>query len=203
MLKRLVDSKGTITVAGSGLDIVERRCLKIGNRYGFVYGSGAIGNFLHEYYASSWGYGPIRAGFLLTKVLFSALASGPFAKRIFRRQHGEVFVDGEPMPWRALTGIIAGTVKQVGMGFRLNQLAHDELDRFNVTLIHAGALALIPDLAAVRVGMGIRETHAKTTLTSEVRIQPQDGLEYTIDGDLYQTEGPLVMSPGPVVRFLR
>ena len=46
--------------AGRPLDTIRRRCLRIGDELGFLFGSGLAANFLTEYYAPS-GYGPGRA----------------------------------------------------------------------------------------------------------------------------------------------
>ncbi|HMF39227.1 MAG TPA: diacylglycerol kinase family protein, partial [Polyangia bacterium] len=63
--------------AGRPLETIRRRCLRIGDELGFLFGSGLPANFLTEYYGPG-GYGPGRAAWLLTRAFFSALWHGPF-----------------------------------------------------------------------------------------------------------------------------
>ena len=57
---------------GQPLETMRRRCLRIGDELGFLFGSGLPANFLAEYYAPS-GYGPGRAAWLLFRAFCSAL----------------------------------------------------------------------------------------------------------------------------------
>jgi len=83
--------------------VVLRRCMKVQDEYGFVFGTGLISNFLEEYYAKG-DYGrPARSGSCCAP---SCLKPSPGAtpKRIFRRFHGRVFVDGQILPWATCSG---------------------------------------------------------------------------------------------------
>ena len=62
--------------AGSPLPTIDRRCLKVGDTYGFVFGNGLMANFLEEYYSGEDGYGPGRALWLLARTFSSALVDG-------------------------------------------------------------------------------------------------------------------------------
>ena len=62
--------------AGRPLPTIERRCLKVGDTYGFVFGNGLMANFLEEYYSGEDGYGPGRALWLLARTFSSALVDG-------------------------------------------------------------------------------------------------------------------------------
>src|SRR5436190_10524958 len=50
--------------AGRPPEVVQRRCLRIGDQLGFVFGNGLASNFLGEYYGGA-AYGPGRAAWLL------------------------------------------------------------------------------------------------------------------------------------------
>src|SRR5260221_336183 len=83
--------------AGRSPALVQRRCLRVGDHLGFIFGNGIAANFLGEYYADD-AYGPRRALWLLTRTFLSAFVRGPFVRRIFRRFEGEVRVDGALLP---------------------------------------------------------------------------------------------------------
>ena len=194
--------------AGRPLETLRKRTVKVsdrsGARYGFIFGNGLLANFLTEYYGPN-GYGPMRAVWIVLRCIASALVRGPFARRLFRRFEGEVKVDGQPLSWPNFASIGAATVREVGLGFKLNDRAHDDPDRFGVLAIHAGPLALLPDLPAVHAGRGISPERAFSTVAStlEVSSRPESQMTYTIDGDLYHTSAPIHVAVGPVIEFVK
>ncbi len=194
---------GEAVRARADLHTLSRRCLRIGDTYGFVFGNGLMANFLEEYYAAD-DYGPSRAMWLLFRTFSSALVRGPYASHIFRRFEGTVSVDGAVLQDRRFTGIGAATVREVGLGFKLNHRADEHADRFSVLAIHAGPLSLSRDLVAVHRGRGIAPARARSELASSMRIEPDAGESiYTIDGDLYRSPGPLEITLGPTIRFFQ
>jgi diacylglycerol kinase (ATP) len=203
--------------AGAPLDLLPRRCMRVGDHLGFVFGNGLAANFLSEYYADE-AYGPKRAAWLLARTLASAVVRGPFVRKIFKRFVGEVRVDGELLPLTRFVGVNAATVREVGLGFKLNHRADDDPERFGVLAIHAPPLALVADVAAVRGGRGIAPARAFSAVASTLEITPMAGpngtssnpgapapeMSYTIDGDLYRSSAPsLRLSVGPRVLFVR
>ncbi len=184
-------------------DVVARRCMKIQGEYGFVFGIGLITNFLQEYYAEG-DYGARRAIWILVRSILSEATTGRYAKRIFRRFHGRVFVDGEILPWTALLGLGAATVREVGLGFKLNHRADDHPGRFSVLAIHSSPLGLTWDLRAVRQGRGMSPRRAWSAVATRLVIEPdKPETLYTVDGDLYQARGNLSVELGPALSFVR
>lgn len=190
---------------GKPMDTVRRRCLRIDDTLGFLFGNGLPANFLGEYYGDqNGGYGPGRALWLLTRAFFSGLWGGPFARRLFRRFKGSVSVDGQPLEQAAFVGLMAGTVREVGMGFKLVHRADDDPERFGVLAIHAPPLSLALDVWAVHRGRGIAARRAYSAVASRMEVRPNDGsMSYTIDGDLYRTHAPLSISLGPPIAFVK
>src|SRR4029079_16837154 len=87
-------------------------------------------------------------------------------------------------------GVNAATVREVGMGFKLNHRADDDPERFGVLAIHAPPLALVADLVAVHAGRGIAASRAYSAVASTLDIgplptqAPNAEMSYTIDGDV-------------------
>jgi len=189
--------------AGRQPALVMRRCLKVQDEYGFVFGTGLITNFLEEYYAKG-EYGATRAIWILMRSILSEATTGHYAKRIFRRFRARVFVDGEMLPWTALLGLGAATVSEVGLGFKLNHRADDHPGRFSVLAIHSSPLGLTWDLPAVRQGRGISPRRAWSAVATRLVIEPEEPETlYTVDGDLYRARGSLTVELGPVLSFVR
>jgi diacylglycerol kinase family enzyme len=195
--------------AGAPLELLPRRCLRIGEHLGFVFGNGLAANFLAEYYADD-AYGPKRAAWLLAKTLASAMVGGQFVRKIFKRFEGEVRVDGALLPRTRFVGVNAATVREVGLGFKLNHRADDDPERFGVLAIHAKPLSLIFDFPAVHGGRGVAASRAFSAVASTLEITPASTggqlpeMSYTIDGDLYRVSvQTLKLSIGPRVLFVR
>jgi diacylglycerol kinase family enzyme len=185
------------------LQTVRRRCLRIGDTLGFIFGNGLMTNFLTEYYGTG-EYGPARATWLLLRALGSAIIDGPFIHKIFKRFEGSVEIDGQTLERSVFIGVGAATVREVGLGFKLNHRADDDVERFGVLTIHGRPAGLIPDFWGVYTGRGISPKRSFSAVASSMKIVPKNGsMPYTIDGDLYRGEGPLVISVGPHIDFVR
>jgi diacylglycerol kinase (ATP) len=188
---------------GRPTETMVRRCLQVGDSFGFVFGNGLMANFLEEYYGKG-GYGPLRALWILTRTFVSALVRGPYARRMFRSFAGQVWVDGQALPWPRLTGLGVATVREVGLGFKLNHRADEDPDRFSVLAIHAGPVALAVDLVPVHQGRGIGPKRAWSAVASTLAIEAAaPKWSYTIDGDLYRAEGRIEVGLGPALRIVK
>jgi len=189
--------------ANQPLETIRRRCLRIGDTLGFIFGNGLMANFLGEYYGTG-EYGPARATWLLLRAIGSALINGPFIHKLFKRFEGTVEVDGQPLERSVFIGVGAATVREVGLGFKLNHRADDDVERFGVLAIHGRPAALIPDFWAVHAGRGIAPKRAFSAVASTLKIVPRAAsMAYTIDGDLYKGEGELTISVGPHISFVK
>jgi diacylglycerol kinase family enzyme len=189
--------------ANQPLETIRRRCLRIGDTLGFIFGNGLMANFLGEYYGTG-EYGPARATWLLLRAIGSALINGPFIHKLFRRFEGTVEVDGQALERTVFIGVGAATVREVGLGFKLNHRADDDVERFGVLAIHGRPAGLIPEFPAVYRGRGISPKRAFSAVASTLKIIPKSGsMAYTIDGDIYKGEGPLTISVGPHVEFVK
>jgi diacylglycerol kinase (ATP) len=185
------------------LETVRRRCLRIGDTLGFIFGNGLMANFLTEYYGTG-EYGPARATWLLLRAVGSAIIDGPFIHRIFKRFEGTVEVDGQTLERTVFIGVGAATVREVGLGFKLNHRADEDVERFAVLAIHGRPMGLIPDFWAVYAGRGVSPKRSFSAVASTITVVPKSGtMAYTIDGDLYRGEGPLTVSVGPHIEFVR
>lgn len=182
---------------------IRRRCLQVGDHYGFIFGNGLLSNFLEEYYARG-AYGTWRAVWVVLHTVFSLLTTRRFAKRILRRFCGLVTIDGTVLPRRQLTGIGVATVTEVGFKMKLHHRADDDPDRMGGLAIHGGALSLLLDILDVRLGRGLSPKRATSFVADRLSIAP-DAPEtaYTLDGDLYTTRGTLTVQVGPVLDIVK
>jgi len=189
--------------AGTTLPAMHRRCLRVADDCGFIFGNGLLSNFLEEYYARG-SYGAWRAVWVVLRTVFSLLTTRRYARRILRRFRGVVKVDGAPLPRTQLTGIGAATVTEIGFRMKLHHRADDDPDRMGGLAIHGGAASLLLDVLDVRFGRGLSPKRATSFVAKELLIEPEDPEStYTLDGDLYTAKGPLSVQVGQALRIIR
>jgi diacylglycerol kinase (ATP) len=189
--------------SGAQPPTIHRRCLRVGDHHGFIFGNGLLSNFLEEYYARG-SYGAWRAIWVALRTVVSLITTRRYARRILRRFCGLLTIHGAPLPRRQLTGIGAATVTEVGFRMKLHHRADDDPDRMGGLAIHGGALALLLDVLDVRLGRGLSPKRATSFVATQLTIAP-DAPEstYTLDGDLYTHQGPLTVQVGPVLNVIK
>jgi diacylglycerol kinase (ATP) len=191
------------TRAGAAPTTIRRRCLRVGQEYGFIFGNGLLTNFLEEYYASG-SYGAFRALVVVLRILLSLVGNKWYALRIFRRFRGRILIDGTALPYTRLTGLGAATVSEVGLRLKLHHRADDDPDRMGGLAIHSSPLALLLDVLDVRLGRGLSPKRATSFVASRIDIVPAaGGAAYTLDGDMYRSRGPIVVEVGPALEIVR
>ena len=182
---------------------LRRRCLRVEDDYGFIFGNGILTNFLEEYYARG-SYGAWRAIWIVVRILISLLTLQRYARKIFRRFRGTVAIDGKALPRTDLAGLGAATVSEIGLGFKLHPRADDDPERMSVLAIHGGPLSLLLDVLDVRLGRGLSPKRAQSFVASRLDVEPaQEESAYTLDGDMYSRRGALSVEVGPMLEIVR
>lgn len=181
---------------GEELRTVACHVLRVGERYGFIFGNGLIANFLEAYYATGRP-SPLTGALTLVRAIGSAVAGTAFTKRLFRRFEGRVTVDGEVWARRDFVTVTAATVPEIGLGFKPFHRCFEKPGHFALLGIHASPLAIAVDLPRIWLGRGMRRDKAISTVAAHVKIECEEPILYTIDGDLYEGERELILQTGP------
>lgn len=179
-----------------------RRVMRVGDEVGFLFGVGAVHGFLAEYYGTG-NPSPLTAASTLLRGAASALIGGRTVKRMAKPFSGRVIFDDHRWEPREYTAVTAGTVDQIGLGFRPFYRMQDCPAAFQVLGIFAEPLDFVRGLANVRMAkpMGLNRSHER--LTTKMTLEPSDGggIDYMLDGDLRSGPQPLQVSLGPMVRI--
>ena len=183
------------------LQWVERHVMRIGDHYGFIFGTGAIYGFISEYNRSEE-----RNALWAAEVLLRA--SGRVAlgepTPVAQRWEGRVTLDdGDVFPDRDYLAIGAGTVDQIGLGFRPFYRCSEQPGCFHILGIHTSAVNFVRRLPDVWRARPMGSEHTYDRVTRRAVIEGRDGVvRYMCDGDVHDHPGPLTVETGPRVRIL-
>lgn len=196
LLRRVIESRDSLKV--------ERRAvLRVGERYGFLFGTGAVYGFLAEYYRSK-NPNALIAARTLAMGSVSAFWGGSAIKRIHDPFVGSVELPGgvvwEERPYLTVAG---GALDQIGLGFRPFHRSSERPGAFHLVGVHAGPMGFVSDLPRLWSGRGFRDAVAIQAVAPFAILRSSKPIRFMIDGDLYEShEREVEVSSGPVVSFL-
>jgi diacylglycerol kinase family enzyme len=181
-------------------DVFEHSILKVGDAYGFIFGTGVIYNFLEAYYGTGHA-SPATAAKLVLRGCLSAMFGGPLAKRLGRRFQAHITVDGDTWARDDFFAVAAAVCGQIGLGFKPFYRCN-EPGRFPLLGIHVGPFGFLPELVRIFRGRPCRRHKVIDAVATEAVFE-HDRIQYIIDGDAYETKGTLRLGVGPKLRFVR
>jgi diacylglycerol kinase family enzyme len=184
-------------------DVTERDSLRVNEvQYGFVIGCGAVVNYLRAYYNGKRA-GPLAAAGLLGRVVVSALLGGSLARGIVQPVEADVVCDGERVPFRVFTVMLAGTVEQVALGFTPLYLANRKRGYFQLVAGPIGAGGFLRRLVRLYRGFPTELAELYDNLAREAEIRFARPTHYMIDGDLLAPVDALHVTVGPRLTMIR
>jgi diacylglycerol kinase family enzyme len=202
LLERLVRSYAARTTAP--LKDVERHVMRIGDHYGFLFGTGAIHGFLAEYYRDGEP-SPAVAARTLFRGIGSAIVQGPMVRRMCAPFRGSVELeDGTVWEERDYFAVGAGTIDQIGLGFRPFPRYGEAPSSFHLLGIHTSPVGFVADLPRIHRARPMREGKTYEAVVSRALVRSTEApLKYMVDGDLHEVRGREVeLSTGPRVRIV-
>jgi diacylglycerol kinase family enzyme len=182
---------------------VERYVMRIGEHYGFLFGTGVVHGFLAEYYR----YGnpsPLVAAKTLARGVGSTLVRGEMIRRMAKPFRGDVtLADGTRWEERDFLAVAGGTIDQMGLGFRPFHRFDEKPEAFHLLGIYTSPLGFVRDMPRIWRAEPMREGKVVDATTGAATIRSADGvMRYMIDGDLHETSGELKVSIGPRVKIV-
>ncbi len=168
---------------------------KINNFYGFIWGCGVIYRYMESYYQLGQG-SPLNAALTLGHAMGSALVNGPFACRMFERMQGEVAVNGQAWPFKNYSAIYTGSVEYLGLGFRVFYHAHDP-GKFHAVGFSLPPRNVLPYVPAMFIGRPSGCPNLLEAAASQMVVQLNQPVPYTIDGDLHEPHDRFEIGIGP------
>lgn len=178
-----------------------RDTIKINDHYCSLFGFGFVSNMLNSIYE-----GGKKDTKKILKVLAKAFAE-TFTKdqkklKLFRPVNAEVLIDNEKIKTNEIVAALAGTVESVGMGFTTLYKANEEKRKFHLLISGVKPKYFIKNIRKLKVGKEIKLEDHYDRLVSELIIRSEKDFEYTMDGDMYKTDGELIVRIGPTIDFV-
>ncbi|MCX7680266.1 MAG: acylglycerol kinase family protein [Spirochaetes bacterium] len=195
ILKRLVDT----IIRRIPIRMHYRNTMKIGDKYGFLFGLGITSNFLVEYYRGG-NTGPWKA----IKVTIGGIIKGIFHTNagLFKRLSATVTIDGNELPFKDYLGILAATVENIGIGFRTLSRAYEKEYAFHVLASAMKPIDIVPRIWYLKTGKKINHPLHFDDVASTILIRGPRTFQYMVDGDLYEATDELKVEAGPRVRIV-
>lgn len=181
------------------LETIAQPTMDIEGQLGFLFGTGIVPAFLRAYYESGeptpWTAIKTLARFATSAVVGSASLQQPIEAEVTTNA-------GDHWPLRAYTTIAAGTIRDIGLGFRPFARAGEVPGTFHLLGIHARPSEIVKDLPRIHRAEGMKEGKADEALAREATIHARARtIPYMIDGDLkVHPRSELTIRLGPHVR---
>jgi diacylglycerol kinase family enzyme len=187
-----------------GARYLRRPAMIIGERLGFLFGTGVMYGWLAEYYEQGNGQPtPATAARVFGKSVLSALVQGPTFERIMCKHDLEVRFEGGSWESRDYITVGAGTVAQAGLGFQPFHRAPATERAFHLLAIKGRPAQIAADLPSIWLGHGMNRRTAYETTTSWAELRTrQTGFGYFVDGDLLTAGSSLRLELGPLFSVL-
>ncbi len=175
-----------------------RGLLHINGAYGFFFGAAMPARFYEEYYRGDAGLP--RAGVMAARITLSSLLGGAYAQRIFEPVEARISVDGQPLPNRRWTLLVASTLMDVGLKIRITYRALEREGCFHLVASGLAPFHLARQVHRTFLARALEGESHFDRVAREVVLEFERPESYTVDGDLFRASRVAVQA-GPRIRL--
>jgi diacylglycerol kinase family enzyme len=184
-----------------GVPTVGQDLLEVNGLYGFLFASLMGARFLEAYYGGVHP-GVVSAALLTARTMVSSLIQGSMARWLFAPADVALTVDGETLPTEAYRLLVASTVPDVGMGFRVPWQAGRDPGRFHLVASGLSTTSMALQLGRVFAGKPLHGAPHLDRLATRVQIRFAAPQTYTLDGELFRA-ADVELVTGPRMQIAR
>jgi diacylglycerol kinase (ATP) len=185
---------------GTAVPSVETGLLAVGDRYGFLFGAGMPERFF-EAYDGGPATGVAWASVLAARIIGSALVGGRFAHWIFDPVEIAITVDGRRLSQERFTLVVAGTIQDVGLGFRPTYLGGTVPGRFHLVATALSPARLARNAVRCLRGKPLAGQPTFDILAEHAELRFARPQSYALDGDRFRAT-EVSLRAGPRVTIL-
>lgn len=171
--------------------------LKINGHYGFLFGMGAVHNFIEDYVRTDEKPSPARGAYLLTRCIVSALFNGKYARKICERFDARISVDGEPSPFRNYTMLMTGTVETLGFGFNPLYRARTKPGEFQFVGVSMTPRNLLFSFPHALMSRPPKSDNYYDRMGKQMVLELDQPVPYQIDGEPMPATERIEITMGP------
>lgn len=187
--------------SGEPLPVLERNLLVVDDKAGFLFGNGLLSHFLEAYYRSP-DPTPLVAARVLVHAVASALVNGSFARELMRPVEAQVTAGHRRWTATRWMTIAAGTVDDIGLGFRPFFRAVEHPGYMHALGMSCGASAVVGQLWNIWRGKPLTHPDMVDAVTDRLIIESEQAIPYMIDGDFHQGGQRLEVKVGPRLQLV-
>ncbi|MDY6969584.1 MAG: diacylglycerol kinase family protein [Spirochaetota bacterium] len=174
--------------------------IKVEDRYCFLFGLGLASNFLYEYYKGG-DTGSYKALRVIVKSIIG-IAIGKRMNNVFKRLKAKAIIDEKELMFDNFIGILAGTVNEIGLGFKPLCRAYERDSAFHLIASGIKPVELILGVNKFRAGKLIEHPLHLDCIAEKMKIIGPPKYQYIMDGELYDAHNELEIDVGPQVELV-
>jgi hypothetical protein len=203
LLSRLLKTEAPLKLAERTLLEVEVRegpGVSQGLQTGFLFGNGLVSNYLKAYYEGSEP-SPAKAAWILLKGSISVATGGEFGRSLTREIEAEVEVEGRTFPMRSYLSIAAGTVDDIGLGFRPFYESISNPGKLHALLLGCSPWSFVKNLPRIWHAKPILAEGAISLVVPKLVLRAAEPIHFMVDGDFLPGGRELVVRAGKRVKI--
>lgn len=174
---------------------------KINNEYGFIFGCGFVFRFM-EFYYKKGDLSPLGALTTLIHTIWSSAFNGKLVRHMCERTDGEVIVNGKKWPYANYSAIYTGSINQLGLNARISYLVDQYPNQFHALGFSTYARNVVSYVPWMYRGVPSGCPNLIEQPATEMIINMEKPLGYTIDGDMKAPVKEFKISCGPMLTVL-
>ena len=183
------------------LEYETRDTIRVDQYVGFIFGIGLVPNFLSAYYEGP-RTGAVKAVEIIIKGISSGFIGGEFARKLLQPIEAEVKVDEIRVPFTTISAILAQTIENLSLGFKPMYRALEKSGTFHVYVAGLKLTQIVFKIPHLFLGKPIKHPLVYDSLARKLEIISRKPFKYTLDGDLFESEGHLIAEAGPSIKFV-
>ncbi len=128
---------------------------------------------------------------------------GALSERLFRPFSAAIDADGAPWIEGEFVAVMASNQPELGLGFRPFARCGEREHAFHAVAIEGPHIEVVKALPTIRMAGPLGDRRGfEDRVCSALTFRSSSRIGYTIDGDIYSTDGPVRVDAGPAVRIL-
>lgn len=171
--------------------------LRINGKYGFIFGMGAVSNFIEQYNSTQEKPSPVRALGLLSKAVVSSIFHTKYAAKLTERFDATITIDGEKVPFKNYSMLLAGTLETLGFKFRTLYRARQHPRMFQFVAISATPRHILFTFPHLLLAKQVPSEHYYDEIGKKLTIEVDRPMPSQIDGDIQEPTSRFEIDMGP------